>query len=141
MIDEYNAGSVNVETFFARLMAFTHKLDAEEKRGISEQLTEEELALFDLLTKPDLKLTKAEVQDVKNAAKKLLDTLKREKLVLDWRKQQTTRAMVRYTIETVLENELPRTYSTDLYQQKCDAVYQHVYESYQGQGKSMYGAN
>ena len=46
-----------------------------------------------------------------------------------------------YTIETVLENELPRAYSTDLYQQKCDAVYQYVYEAYLGQGKSLYGVN
>jgi type I restriction enzyme R subunit len=71
----------------------------------------------------------------------LLETLKKEKLVLDWRKQQTTRAMVRYTIETVLENELPRVYDKPLYEQKCDAVYQHVYESYLGQGKGLYAVN
>ena len=140
MIDEYNAGSINVETFFAKLMVFTRKLDAEEQRGIAEQLTEEELVIFDLLTKPDVKLTRAEEQDVKKAARTLLEKLKQEKLVLDWRKQQTTRAMVRYTIETVLENELPRAYSTDLYQQKCDTVYHHVYEAYVGQGKSVYAA-
>ena len=139
MIDEYNAGSANVETFFAKLMAFTRKLGAEEKRGIAEKLTEEELVLFDLLTKPDLKLTRVEERDVKKAAKALLETLKKEKLVLDWRKQQTTRAMVRYAIETVLENELPRAYSKELYEQKCDAVYQHVYEAYLDQGKSLYG--
>jgi len=44
-VDEYNAGSSNVETFFAKLMAFTKKLNAEEKRGISEQLSEEELVM------------------------------------------------------------------------------------------------
>ena len=32
-----------------------------------------------------------------------MKTLKREKLVLDWKKRQTTRAAVRYTIETVLD--------------------------------------
>ena len=31
MIDEYNAGSSNVETFFAKLMAFTKKLNGEEE--------------------------------------------------------------------------------------------------------------
>ena len=46
MIDDYNAGSSNVETFFAKLMAFTKKLNEEEKRGISENLTEEELVVF-----------------------------------------------------------------------------------------------
>ena len=60
MIEEYNSGAANIETFFANLMAFTKKLSEEEKRGISENLTEEELVIFDLLTKPDVKLTNAE---------------------------------------------------------------------------------
>jgi type I restriction enzyme, R subunit len=140
IVDEYNRGAANVEAFFAKLMAFTKKLNEEEKRGIAENLTEEELVLFDLLTKPDLKLTKQEEIDVKKAAKALLETLKKEKLVLDWRKRQTTRAMVRYTIETVLD-QLPRAYSKELYDQKCDAVYQHFYEAYMGQGKSVYSVN
>ncbi len=140
MIDEYNAGSSNVETFFAKLMAFTKKLSAEEKRGIGENLTEEELVIFDLLTKPDITLTKPETAEVKKVAKALLEKLKQEKLVLDWRKQQTTRAMVFTTIKDVLD-ELPRTYTKDLYDQKCDVVYQHFYEAYLGQGKSVYEAN
>lgn len=140
IVDEYNAGAANVEAFFAKLMAFTKKLNEEEKRGIAENLNEEELVLFDLLTKPDVKLTKQEEIDVKKAAKALLETLKKEKLVLDWRKRQTTRAMVRFTIETVLD-QLPRAYSKELYEQKCDLVYQHFYETYLGQGRSVYAAN
>jgi len=53
-------------------------------------LTEEELALFDLLTKPDPKLTKKQEVEVKKVAQGLLTKLKREKLVLDWRKKQQT---------------------------------------------------
>jgi len=132
MIDEYNSGAANIETFFACLMAFTQRLSDEEKRGIAEQLSEEELTLFDLLTKPIPVLTKMEERQVKKVAKGLLETLKREKLVLDWRKRQTTRASVRYTIETVLD-QLPRTYTPDLYQKKCDAVYQHFFDTYAGQ--------
>jgi hypothetical protein len=101
------------------------------------QLTEEELVIFDLLTKPSVELTKPEERDVKRVAKTLLETLKREKLVLDWRKQQTTRAGVRFTIETVLD-ELPRAYSKEIYEQKCDSIYQHFYDSYRGQGQSLY---
>ena len=73
MIDEYNAGSANVETFFAKLMAFTKRLNDEEKRGLAEQLTEEELVIFDLLTKPDIKLTNQETAEV--AANELFDAL------------------------------------------------------------------
>jgi type I restriction enzyme R subunit len=137
MIDEYNSGAANIETFFARLMAFTQKLSEEDKRAISEELTEEELTIFDLLTKPDPDLTKAEEREVKKVAKELLQKLKSEKLVLDWKKKQATRAAVRYTVETVLD-ELPRTYTPDIYQKKCDAVYQHVFDSYAGQGGGVY---
>lgn len=139
MIDEYNAGSSNVEAFFAKLMAFTKKLNDEEKRGISEQLSEEELVIFDLLTKPEIALTKQETAEVKKVAKSLLEKLKQEKLVLDWRKQQATRAMVVVTIQEILDS-LPRAYTKELYEQKCDAVYQHFYEAYSGQGKSVYAA-
>jgi type I restriction enzyme R subunit len=140
MIEEYNSGSVNIETFFARLMAFTQKLSEEDKRAIAEELTEEELTIFDLLTKPDPVLTKAEEREVKKVAKEILQRLKSEKLVLDWKKRQATRAAVRYTIETVLD-ELPRTYTPELYQTKCDAVYQHVFDSYSGQSKGVHAVN
>lgn len=137
LIDEYNSGAINVEMFFERLMAFMKELNEEEKRGVSENLTEEELALFDLLKKPDM--TKAEAQQVKLASKNLLIKLIKEKLVLDWRRKQQTRADVQFTIETVLDEMLPKSYPPDLYQQKCNTVYQHVYDSYYGAGKSVYG--
>ena len=54
MIDEYNSGTINVEQFFDRLMNFAQDLNEEEQRSIKENLTEEELALFDLLKQPKL---------------------------------------------------------------------------------------
>lgn len=69
----------------------------------------------------------------------LLKTQKEAKLVLDWRKKQRTRADVYATVKTILD-DLPRAYTPELYQQKCDLVYQHVFDSYQGEGKSIYAA-
>jgi len=66
--------------------------------------------------------------------------MKQAKLVLDWRKKQRSRADVYATIKEVLDQGLPRAYGTGVYQQKVEAVYQHVYESYGGEGKSIYGA-
>jgi len=48
LIDEYNAGSQNIEAFFEELKKFARNLTAEEQRSIAEGLTEEELALFDI---------------------------------------------------------------------------------------------
>lgn len=138
MIDEYNSGAANVEEFFRKLVAFAQRLTQEEKRSVSEGLSEEELAIFDLLTKPDPKLNGKEKQQVKLVAKELLAKLSNDKLVLDWKKRLQTRAAVLVTIEEVLDVGLPRAYSPECYQQKCDLVYQHVYDSYYGQGKSVY---
>jgi type I restriction enzyme R subunit len=81
MIDGYNSGSHNVEIFFADLVEFAQELNIEEKRAISENWAEEKLAIFDLLTKPDISLTEKEKHEIKKVAKELLSTLKPEKLV------------------------------------------------------------
>jgi type I restriction enzyme, R subunit len=33
---------------------------------------------------------------------------------------------------------LPPVYTPELYQLKCEAVYQHMYDSYYGEGRSAY---
>lgn len=108
-------------------------------RTIAEQLSEEELAVFDLLTRPSTNLSKKEKQRVKKVAHELLETLKREKLVLDWRKRQQSRAAVRLAIEETLD-DLPESFTPEIYQKKCEAVYQHVFDSYYGSGRSIYAA-
>jgi len=122
---------------FDLYISIDKELSEEEQRGVSEQLTEEELALFDILTKPEIDMTVKEKEEVKKVARTLLQTLKEAKLVLDWRKKQRSRADVYTTVKTVLD-ELPRAYTLELYQQKCDTVYQHVYDIYQGEGRSIY---
>jgi type I restriction enzyme R subunit len=137
LIDEYNRGASSVDQFFVQLITFAQALNEEEKRGIAEQLSEEELALFDLLTKPDPKLSRSEKEAVKKVAHDLLDTLKAERLVLDWRKRQQTRAAVQVTIRDTLDR-LPPVYDDAIFQEKMQRVYQHVYESYYGPGNSIY---
>ncbi len=140
MIDDYNAGSLNVEDFFDQLIKLAQDLDEEEKRGIAEGLSEEELVLFDILTKPEMKLTEKDRKQVKKTARELLDTLKKEKLVLDWRKRQASRAGVKVTIEKMLDEGLPEVYDKQLYDSKSQAVFQHVYEAYYGAGSGIYAA-
>jgi type I restriction enzyme, R subunit len=137
LIDDYNSGARNVDAIYADLLSFAQSLTEEEQRGITEQLSEEELALFDLLIKPAPKLSHKELEDVKSVARNLLDTLKAERLVLDWRKRQQSRAGVQLAIQEFLDS-LPETYEADVYEQKCQVVYQHVYDSYYGDGRSIY---
>jgi type I restriction enzyme R subunit len=137
MIDEYNAGSANVEQIFQQLVDFAQMLNDEEKRGIREGLSEEELAIFDILMKPAPEMKDKEVKEVKEVARELLETLKEDKLVLEWRKRLQSRARVKLGIEEMLDR-LPPVYTKELYRQKCESVYQHVYDAYYGEGKSIY---
>jgi type I restriction enzyme R subunit len=137
MIDEYNSGSQNIEAFFAQLKNFTRSLTEEEQRHMAQGLSEEELAIFDILTKPEPTLTKQEEAEVKKVAKTLLQTLKWEKLVLDWRLKQQACAEVQETIAEVFDM-LPATYSKELFDAKRELAYRHIYASYAGAGESIY---
>lgn len=129
LIDAYNAGSQNIEAFFEELKVFARALTEEEQRAVAEGLTEEELALFDILTKPEPVLSKAEQVEVKRVCRELLAKLKREKLVLDWREKQQARAAVMQTMKVELRR-LPSTYTKELRIEKMARAYAHVYDHY-----------
>lgn len=133
---EYNAGSKNVDDTFNELLVLAQLLNDEERRWEMEWLTEEELALFDMLIKKDI--VPDEEKKIKKIAHELLDKLRREKLVLDWRKKADTRAWVKVTIEDYLYDELPGTYDDLLLKEKVDDVYFHVYDNYVGEWVSVY---
>ncbi|MHB8503527.1 MAG: type I restriction endonuclease subunit R [Candidatus Acidiferrales bacterium] len=137
LVADYNAGSLNTEFFFKELLEFSNAITEEEVRALSEGLTEEQLAMFDLLMRPAPELSEAEKVQVKKVADELLTVLRRDKIVLDWRKQQSTRAAVRVAVEETLDR-LPEGFTRQLYAQKCDAVYQHVFDSYWDDGHSVY---
>ncbi len=75
------------------------------RRLVTEGLTEEQLAVFDLLTKPEPELADDERNLVKALARDLFTHVE-EALVLDWRKGQTTGAGVLVALEKYLD-QLP----------------------------------
>lgn len=139
LIDAYNAGSQNIEALFAELVKFAQDLTDEERRGVAEGLTEEELALFDILTKPEPVLSKAEEADVKRVCRDLLASLKREKLVLDWREKQQAKADVMRTLKLALRPPtLPAAYTKEIRTDKLARTYAHVFDHYYGSGRSAF---
>ena len=84
-----------------------------------------------------MQLSEEEKRQVKKVAREIVEILKKEKLVVDWRKRQQTRAAVWLTIEETLDR-LPQRYTSELYQEKCDMIYNHIYDSYYGMGQSVY---
>lgn len=129
MLEEYNTVSANAESIYEELIKFAQELNEEEKRHIKEELTEEELAIFDILMKPAPALTTRDINKIKKIAKELLESLKREKFGLEWRRRQQTRASVLLAIQDYLD-QLPEAFTPELYQEKCNSVYQHIFEAY-----------
>jgi type I restriction enzyme R subunit len=139
MIQRYNSGSQNLETWFEELLHFTQEVSEEESRALREGLSEEELAIFDILTKPEPQLDDKQREQVKAIAKDLLEKLKADKLVLDWWRRQQTRSAVRSFINRTLGKGLPETpYSDDIYEEKCELAYMHIFEKYRGSAASIY---
>jgi hypothetical protein len=120
--------------------AFTKDLNDEEQRHFRENISEEELVVFDILTRPGPDLTPMETDSIKKVCKDLLARLKTEKLVLAWRTKRTTRAAVQVEIEKMLDAGLPEKNTTELFEQKRGVLFQHVLEKYPESGESVYEA-
>lgn len=137
LIESYNAGSRNIEDLFQELLKLSTGLDEEQARHVREHLTEEELVIFDILTRPAPALSTTERDKVKKVAQALLAKMK-GLLVLNWRQKATARSSLKLAIEDMLDAGLPRAYTPEVYHQKCSAVFEHVYESYPERGQNIY---
>ncbi len=137
LIESYNAGSRSIEQLFEELLKFANSLDGEQERHVRESLSEEELVIFDILTRPAPELTTEERAEVKKVAREMLARLK-DLLVLNWRQKSAARSALKMAIEDALDSGLPRAYARELYRQKCSAVFEHVYESYPERNTGVY---
>ena len=105
--------------------------------GPCVRLTGSELAVFDLLTKPEPELTDKERSQVKRAAQQLLEAIS-DRLVLDWRRRAQSKAAVQAASGKALDEALPDAYGPDLFEQRVDAVFDHIYGSYFDDGTTVY---
>jgi type I restriction enzyme R subunit len=137
LIESYNAGSRSIEELYQELVNLSNSLNEEQERHVRENMSEEELVIFDILTRPAPELSAEERAEVKKAARELLARLK-ALLVLNWRQKSTARSRLKLTIEDTLDSGLPRAYTPELYNQKCSAVFEHVYESYPERDACIY---
>ncbi len=141
LLEKYNDGVMDMSSFFDQLVELGKQLNEEDKRKVAEGLGEEELAIYDLLMKPNILLTEDEREKVKEAAKRVLNRLTTSELVMDWRLGEQNRARVRVAISEELDSLPIDKYPRSIFQKKCDDVYTHVYDSYWGIGKSVYSVS
>jgi type I restriction enzyme R subunit len=135
IVAEYNREKdrVTIETSFQQLLIITKALNEEERRAMALGLDEETLALFDLLSKPEL--DKTGIKKLKKVAVGLLDTLK-ERLagISEWQATEANRHSIRLTIHDYLYADttgLPLdSYDEEEVKLLTNEVYKHIWRAY-----------
>ena len=137
IIDRYNAGGSENEDYYEKLLELIESLKREQSRATEMDLEEEELEIFDLLIK-DRKLTQAEEQKVKLAAKNLYKKLQEEKdkvMVVDWYKDEQPKQKVLGLIQVSLDKDLPESYDREVFSTKTNLLMNHFIDmAVQGYG-------
>jgi type I restriction enzyme R subunit len=129
IVADYNREKdrVTIEETFAKLVDLANSLDAEQRWAVEEGLSEEELAIFDLLKK--VPLGKAERETVKQASRTLLESVRKLIAPLErWTEKEQTQAEVQVVILDHLFQVLPTPPFSDADKQAAaQEVYQYVW--------------
>lgn len=137
IVDRYNAGGSENEDYYEQLLQLIEDLKKESERPSLMGLSEEELEIFDLLTKGK-KLTKAEEQKVILSAKNLFKKLSENRsnlFVADWYKDEQPKARVKDAIMETLDADLPDSYDKEVFIVKIDLLLNHFIDmAVQGYG-------
>jgi hypothetical protein len=140
IIADYNREKdrATVEATFAALIALAANLDTEQRRAAEEGLSDQELALFDLLFRE--MVSKADRERLKQASKSLLASLKALLQPMpDWTQKEATQAEVKIFILDDLYRSLPRPPFTEAETEEiAEQVYDYVWQRSSGQGAQSF---
>ena len=130
IIADYNREKdrVTIEETFARLVDFMQGLSDEEKRAAEEGLSEDELAIFDLLKRSDI--SKADRERIKEASQGLLQKVRNLIApVQRWADKEQTKAEVESCVLDHLFITLPTPPFTDRDKQDlAGVVFRHLWQ-------------
>jgi type I restriction enzyme R subunit len=130
IVADYNRekNRASIEDTFRRLIELMDTLDDEQKRAVEEGLSEDELAVFDLLKKDNL--GKSERERVKQASRELLQSIKSRLSELDhfWEKEQTKADVEVFILDKVFSSLPTPPFTGDEKKLVAANVYAHVWQ-------------
>jgi type I restriction enzyme R subunit len=117
-----------IEETFRQLVELANSLDDEQKRATREGLSEEELALFDILLKDGI--GKTDREHVKQASRELLVAVRARLAELDrfWEKEQTKAEVETLILDHVYANFPDPPFSREEKTLIAANVYAHVWQ-------------
>jgi type I restriction enzyme R subunit len=130
IIADYNSEKdrTTIEETLRRLFELVQSLDEEQERAARENLSEEELAMFDLLKREEL--TKSDRERVKQASRDMLASIKARLAELDrfWEKEQTKGDVEAFILDEVFVKLPSPPFTPDEKKLAAENVYAHVWQ-------------
>ncbi len=130
IVADYNREKdrISIEETFRRLTELMEELDVEQMRAVKERLSEDELAIFDLLEKEGLR--KSERECVKQASRDVLAAIKSRLQELDqfWEKEQTKAEVETFILDEVYTQLPSPPFTQEEKQAAAESVYSHVWQ-------------
>jgi len=130
IIADYNREKdrATIEETFRRLVEFMDSLDEEQTRAVREGLSDDELAMFDLLKRDDL--SKADRERVKQASRELLSSIKTRLAELDrfWEKEQTKGEVEALILDEIFVKLPSPPFTPEEKKLVADSVYAHIWQ-------------
>ncbi len=102
IMNEYINGLITNQEVIDELMKIAKEIQNSRKQGNNLNLSEEEMAFYDALTKPQAIKDFYENDELVALTKELTESLRRNK-VIDWQKRQDARAAMRMLIKKLLK--------------------------------------
>lgn len=147
VIQNYNRETdrVAIEQTFEELLQLVKDLSEEDTRAVREGLSEEHLAVFDLLCSSKDNLDTRTRNRVKQVAQSLIEAVKSQLQQLEnWRDKESTRATIKSFIYDYLYSEdtgLPvDAYDDSDVDNLSNIVFLHIYQQYKSANKHPYAA-
>ena len=97
----YLNGMISNEEVIQELLRLAEQIAADRKQGEDMGVTEEEMAFYDALTRPEAIKDFYENEELIAIAKELTDTLRKSRTI-DWQKKETARAKMRLMVKRLL---------------------------------------
>ena len=130
IVADYNREKdrVTIEETFRRLTELMDELDAEQRRAVEEGLNEDELAIFDLLNKGNLRARERE--RVKQSSRDLLVSITARLAEVDrfWEKEQTKAELRVFILDEVFLTLPTPPFTADEKNAAASTVYDYVWQ-------------
>jgi type I restriction enzyme R subunit len=130
IVADYNSEKdrTTIEETFRRLVELVQRLDEEQERAARENLSDEELAVFDLIKRDDL--NKADRERVKQASREMLVAINSRLAELErfWEKEQTKGDVEAFILDEVYLKLPSPPFSVEEKSEVAGTVYAHIWQ-------------